>query len=170
VPEAAESIAAAIQPVVASLGLELFDVELSGAGRARTVRVVLDRDGALDLDAITDATEAISPVLDAHPALVGSYALEVSSPGLERTLRSPAHFRRAVGETLSVKARDASGASRRLRGVLTGADDDGIGLDAGGVTERLSYRDVVSARTVFEWGPAPKPGKSKRRHREAARR
>ena len=97
----------AVEPVVAALGLELYDVEVSGTGRATVVRVLVDREGGIDLDAVGAAAEAISPVLDGDRACracsPGPYALEVSSPGLERPLRTPEHFRRAVGATVSVK-------------------------------------------------------------------
>jgi ribosome maturation factor RimP len=162
VPERDE-IAAAIEPVLATIGLELYDVELGTSGRSRTLRVTVDRDGGVDLDTITAATERISPVLDARGGLAGPYALEVSSPGLERRLRRPEHFRRAIGETVSVKTRDPQGAAQRLRGQLLEADEAGVVLDTGEGIERIRYDDVVQARTVFEFGPAPKPGKSKKR-------
>jgi len=168
VSEQVERIAATLGPVVESLGLELFDVEFTGSGRARTLRVVIDRDRGVDLDAITEATEAISPVLDGDAALAGSYALEVSSPGVERALRTPVHFRRAVGATVSVKTRSADGSAQRQRGVLIDADDDGITLDSGGDPQRFTYPEVTQARTVFEWGGAARPGKGKKK--EAARR
>jgi ribosome maturation factor RimP len=161
-----ERLAAVLEPVVRDLGLELYDVEVGGSNRARTLRVLIDREGGVDLEAITSATEALAPVLDENPdvaaALPGSYLLEVSSPGLERPLRTPAHFRRAIGATVSVKSRNADGAVERRRAVLTAADDDGIEIEIeqGGARERVAYDDIVASHTVFEWGPAPKPGKS----------
>jgi len=162
-----ERLAAILEPVVRDLGLELYDVEVGGSNRARTLRVLVDRDGGVDLEAITSATEALAPVLDQNPdvaaALPGSYLLEVSSPGLERPLRTPAHFGRALGSTVSVKSRNSDGAVERRRAVLTAADDDGIELEienGGGARERVAYDDIVASHTVFEWGPAPKPGKS----------
>ncbi len=162
-----ERLAAVLEPVVRDLGLELNDVEVGGSNRARTLRVLIDREGGVDLEAITSATEALAPVLDQNPdvaaALPGSYLLEVSSPGLERPLRTPAHFGRALGSTVSVKSRNSDGAVERRRAVLTAADDDGIELEIenGGARERVAYDDIVASHTVFEWGPAPKPGKSK---------
>jgi ribosome maturation factor RimP len=176
VPERVESLAEAIGPVVASLGLELFDVELTGSGSAPVLRVTVDGPDGVDLDAITAATDAISPVLDrlgderGGPTPTGPYALEVSSPGLERPLRRPEHYQGAVGDTVSVKTRTAEGAQRR-RGVLVAADDEGFTLETDGVTERIRYPDVTQARTVFEWGPTSRPGGSKRKKKkEAARR
>jgi ribosome maturation factor RimP len=158
VPER-EAIAAAIEPVLATLGLELFDVQFTGSGRARTVRVIVDRDGGVDLDAISATAERISPVLDEHDE-IGSFALEVSSPGLERPLHRPDHFRRAVGETVSVKVRGADGEVRRLRGELIGADEHGITVAVAdsGSGEHVDYDQVVQARTVFEWGAAAAEG------------
>ena len=158
-----DTIAAAIEPVLAAIGLELYDVELSTSGRTRTLRVSVDREGGVDIDTITTATERISPVLDAQGGLTGPYALEVSSPGLERPLRRPEHFQRAIGETVTVKTRVPEGAVERLRGRLVDADDEGTVLDTGKGVERLLYDDIVQARTVFEFGPAPKGGKSKKR-------
>ena len=159
-----ERLAAILEPVVRDLGLELYDVEVGGSNRARTLRVLVDRDGGVDLEAITSATEALAPVLDQNPdvaaALPGSYLLEVSSPGLERPLRTPAHFGRALGSTVSVKSRNSDGAVERRRAVLTAADDDGIEIEIDGARERVEYADIVASHTVFEWGPAPKPGKS----------
>ena len=170
-----ETIVAAIEPVLATLGLEVFDVQLTGSGRARTVRVIVDRDGGVDLDAITAASERVQPSLDALDDL-GPYALEVSSPGLERPLRRPEHFRRAVGETVSVKVRDADGEVRRLRGDLVSTDERGITVDAGDTDsgEHVDYDQIIKARTVFEWGAAPKPDKrakknEKKKQKEVAR-
>jgi ribosome maturation factor RimP len=168
VPER-ETIVAAIEPVLATLGLEVFDVQLTGSGRAGTVRVIVDRDGGVDLDAITAASERIQPALDD----LGSYALEVSSPGLERPLRRPEHFCRAVGETVSVKLRDADGEVRRLRGDLVSADERGVTVHVGDtdVTEHADYDQIIKARTVFEWGAAPKTPKraKKKQQKEVAR-
>jgi ribosome maturation factor RimP len=161
-----DTIAQALAPAVSDLGLELYDVDVSGSGRARILRVMVDREGGVDLEAIADATQAVSPLLDQPPldaVITGPYALEVSSPGLERPLRTPAHFTRAVGETISVKTRagDDHGA-RRARGVVTAADDSGFELllDDGG-SEHITYADVTQARTVFEWGNEPKRTKPK---------
>lgn len=165
--EATDAVFAAIEPAFGPLGLELLDVELTGAGRTRTLRVVIDRDGGVDLDAITAASEAISPRLDRDPSVVGRlqgpYTLEVSSPGVERKLRTPAQFRRVVGGTVSVKRRDAAGVMQRHRGALAAADDEGITVVADDGEVRVQYGDLVEARTVFEWGPSPRPGKARAR-------
>ena len=142
----------ALAPVVAGLGLDLYDVELNGSGAARTLRVTIEREGGVDLDAITDVTRAVSPVLDAEPTLAGPYLLEVSSPGLERTLRTPAHFAGARGATVSIKFRTATGTAR-VQGALVDAYDRGCVVEGDEGRHELAYADITQARTVFEWGP-----------------
>jgi ribosome maturation factor RimP len=145
------AIVAAVEPVVGALGLDLYDVEVTGSGRAKVVRVLVDREGGVDLDTVGRAAEQISPALDGEPVaqvINGAYALEVSSPGLERPLRRPEHFRRAVGSAVSVKL-----PGRRVRGVLLAADDEALDLALDdGTEERIPYTEVAQARTVFEWG------------------
>ena len=165
-PERVDALAGVIEPVVTSLDLELFDLELTGSGARRILRVTVDRDGGVDLETITRVTEALTPVLDNEPSLSGPYALEVSSPGLERPLRKPEHYRRAVGSTVSVKTRGADGSTRRRQGALVEADDRNFTLEVDGITEQIDYADVTQARTVFEWGPATKPGGAKRKKKK----
>jgi len=152
-----DAIRDAVAPVVAGLGLELYDVELNGGGATRTLRVTIDRAGGVDLDAITDVTRALSPILDDDSTLPGSFLLEVSSPGVERTLRTPAHYLGARDCTVSIKVRTETGTDR-LHGVLVDSDDEGCTIDTDGRRVQVRYGDITQARTVFEWGPQPRPG------------
>ena len=145
---------AVLRPVVNAADLELVDVEL----RSGVLLVTVDRPGGVDLQALTDANRAVSGVLDELDPIPGQYSLEVSSPGVERTLRTPDHFARAVGETVSIKTRPQVPGERRLRGQLMAADDEGFELKMDEAEEhrRLSYTDIDRARTVFVWGPEPR--------------
>ena len=145
----AERVHELVEPILAQLGLELFDVEQKGA----ILRVSVDRAGGIDLDALSDATRAVSNALDDADPMPGRYTLEVSSPGLERNLRTPAHFRRYVGTTVTIKTNPDVEGERRVTGVLDQVDDDAV-VVAG---RRLAYADIERARTVFEWAPTPKP-------------
>lgn len=153
-----DTIRNAVAPVIAGLGLELYDIELNGGAGTRTLRVTIDRAGGVDLDAITDVTRALSPILDDDRTLPGSFLLEVSSPGVERALRTPAHYLGARDCTVSIKVRGETG-TRRVHGVLVDADDEGCTIETDGQREQLRYRDITQARTVFEWGPQPRPGR-----------
>jgi ribosome maturation factor RimP len=156
-----ETLRQRLAPAVAALDLELYDVELTGAGKARTLRVTVDRPGGVDLEAITAVTHAVSPLLDDAPAPAGPFLLEVSSPGVERVLRTPAHYAGAVGSVVSIKLRAESG-TRRVHGTLVEAGAEHCTVDVDGAPEQISYADVTQARTVFEWGPQPRPGSRRR--------
>jgi ribosome maturation factor RimP len=150
----AEVAAALLRAHVEAAGCELYDVIWAPG----LLRVLVDREGGIDLNTITDLSRAFSRTLDTTEPdpMPGRYTLEVSSPGLERQLNRPAHYRRFVGSPINVKltAAAAGDGDRRFRAVLEAADDEGF--SAGG--RRLSYDDVDLAVTVFEWGPQPKPG------------
>ena len=152
----AEELFALLAPVLADSALELIDVEV----RSGVVLVTVDREGGVDLEALTQANRAVSNLLDEHDPFPGHYTLEVSSPGVERTLRTPAHFARAIGEKVSVKTRPQVEGDRRLTGTLVASDDRGLVLrieDGPMGDRRLGYADIDRARTVFEWGPAARP-------------
>jgi len=151
----AEVAAALLRAHVEAAGCELYDVVWAPG----LLRVLLDREGGIDLNTLSSLSRVLSAVLDdAEPdPMPGRYTLEVSSPGLERQLKTPAHYRRFVGTPVNVKLTAAAAASdddRRLRAMLQDADEEGF--SAGG--RRFSYGDVELTMTVFEWGPAPKPG------------
>lgn len=135
-------------------GVELVDLEI----KPGLLRVTVDRAGGIDLETISDLTRQISRRLDDDDPIEGRYSLEVSSPGLERPLRTPEHFRRFVGTTVSVKTKPDVEGERRLQGTLEDADDEGITVG----DRRLAYDEIEKATTVFEWGPSPKPGASKK--------
>lgn len=158
--DSANRVRELVEPVLAAEGLELVDV-VSAAG---SLRIFVDRPGGVDLDAIGAASTTVSRLLDEHDPVPGPYTLEVSSPGLERPLRRPEHFRRFVGSVVAVKTRPDVPGERRRQGVLEAADDEGI-VVAG---HRLAYEEIDRARTVFDWGPAPRPGAGRAARRAAS--
>lgn len=156
-----ERIAALVEPILHDRGHELYDVELTGA----TVRVLVDRDGGVALDDLETLSREISGVLDEADPMPDRFSLEVSSPGLERPLRQPRHFRSAVGTKVKIKTTPSTEGDRRVDGVLTDADDDGFTVLTDTGARRLAYDEVETARTVFEWGGAPKPGSTRKKDR-----
>ena len=150
-----ERVREVVDPLLESQSLTLYDLEVSGS----QVRITVDAPGGVDLEAIARATRAISAALDEHDPIPSKYTLEVSSPGLERALRTPAHFVAAVGTLVSVKTNARVDGERRIKGTLVAADDDGITVD----DRTLQYSEIEKARTVFEWGPAPKPAAAKKK-------
>lgn len=151
-----EEVVRALSPVLEGVGLELVEVE-SGPG---LVRVIVDRPGGVDLDGLAEANRLASRVLDELDPLPSHYTLEVTSPGLERPLRRPEHFVRAIGSSVSVRTRQAVGEARRLTGTLVDADDERFVLEGAEVPDgrcELAYDDVDRARTVFTWGANDEP-------------
>lgn len=170
-----------IEPLVEAQGLYLFDLELAGGKLIVTVDAPPapdDTRGGVDLAAITDATKAISRALDTDDPVGGKYVLEVTSPGVERPLRTPAHFAWAVGKEITARTSPEFEGERRYTGILGSADDDGITIaPADGRVVTLSYDDIQKARTVFDFEAELKaakhdqpgtPGSSGARKREKA--
>jgi ribosome maturation factor RimP len=159
-----------VTPIAADLRLDLYDIELRGG----TLRVTLDTPpgtpGGVTLDDLALASRLVSRELDAHDPMPGHYTLEVTSPGVERALRTPAHFRREVGKLVAIRLADVGHDDRRVTGTLVAADDtSAVVAVAGpeGTVERLvAYDQIDRAKTVFEWGPAPKPVAAQKRKKE----
>jgi ribosome maturation factor RimP len=138
--------------------LELDDLEMLGQGSGRILRVVID--GAdVGVDHLAELSRGISRLLDHESDLDGSYTLEVTSPGLERKLRRPAHYSKSIGKEVSIRTRVDVDGLRRHEGALIASDDDGLLIDVDGEARRIEFDQVKSARTVFRWERAPKPGK-----------
>lgn len=153
-------VSALVAPILDDLDLDLYDCEFGGGVLKITVDTPPGSPGGVDLDTLSLATRLISRELDHDDPIPGHYTLEVSSPGLERSLRRPEHFQREVGKAVVVRLRDVANGERRLQGRLAAAtaEDITLALDAGG-ERRIAYAQIDRARTVFVWGPAPKPGK-----------
>jgi ribosome maturation factor RimP len=132
-----------IEPVIAEAGYDLEDVSLSRAGRRHVVRVLVDADGGINLDGVALVSREISNALDAAEEsgaemLAGEYQLEVSSPGVDRPLTLPRHWRRNVGRLVAVNG---------LTGRVTAADDDGIVLD----DREIRYADLGPGKVQIEF-------------------
>lgn len=140
-----------VTPVIEGAGLELVEVAFRRESGRRVLRVVVDRDGGVDLDTIADLSEKVSRRLDLEGFAPGSYALEVSSPGIERTLRAPAEYRRSVGDMVRLKTTTPIEGRTVLKGTLVSADDGGVTIAADGAELHVRYADIASARTVVDW-------------------
>ena len=154
-----------VEPLVRARRCSLYDLELVGRGSTQILRVYIDRPGGVDTDTCATVSRVLSRALDEADVITGRYTLEVSSPGLERALRRPEHFVAVAGHgTMArIKFRDRDGA-KVVVGEVTDARDNGIVLrTSDGEEVGLPYEAVVSARTVFTWGPAEPSGKGARR-------
>lgn len=147
-----------VEPWLDAERLELDDVEMVGSGKGRTLRIVVDHPDGVDLDRISDVSTGLGRLLDDVPSLQASYQLEVSSPGLERKLRRPAHFHKSIGREVHVKAR-IDGTTSVAKGELISSDEESIVVLTEDGEVELPHADITSAKTVFRWQAQPKPGK-----------
>jgi ribosome maturation factor RimP len=132
--------------------LRLWDVEMGGGPGRHVVRVFVDADGGIDLDTVAEVSEELSRGLDLTDPIPGRYTLEVSSPGLERTLKSPEHFELSIGTKVIVKTKEpVVGNSHRIEGLLEEAGNASVTIDVGSEHVDVPYDEIKSARTVFEW-------------------
>jgi ribosome maturation factor RimP len=133
---------------IEALGLDLEAVDLSRAGKRSVLRVAVDKDGGVDLDDVAAATAEVSRLLDESDVMGGgSYTLEVSSPGVDRPLTLPRHWRRNA--TRLVKATLVGG--DEVTGRIVAADDDGADLDVDGERRNIAFDDVSKARIQIEF-------------------
>ena len=147
----------AIEPYVAREGIELDDLDIIGTDKTSIVRVTIDAEGSVDVDTIARISRSISRMLDEDDPLQSSYTLEVTSPGLERSLRRPRHFEKSIGREAKVKTKQTINETNNHRGVITSVGDDRFVLDVDGQDRSIAFDDVTSAKTVFVWEKSPKP-------------
>lgn len=139
---------ALLEPVVERSGAELEDVTEQRAGSRRLIRVVVDRDGGVSLDNIADVTRSVSDALDKYDGMGNSaYVLEVTSPGVDRPLTTPRHWRRATGRL--VKAVLTAGGE--VVGRVAAADDESVTLLVGETERTLAYGEIAKARMQVEF-------------------
>jgi ribosome maturation factor RimP len=140
-----------VRPVVETAGLELVDVAFHREQDRRVLRVTVDREGGVDLDAISDISERISRRLDLEGFDPGPYSLEVSSPGVERPLREPRDFARRVGELVKVRTVRAVEGTRTLTGRVVEAGPERVRIATADGEREVSYGDISAARTAVDW-------------------
>lgn len=145
-------VEAMIRPVVEAAGLELVEAAMTLEHGRRVLRVTVDREGGVDLDAIGGVSERISSCLDREGFQPGPYSLEVSSPGIERPLRDPRDYARRVGERVKVKLAQTVDGTRSLSGTIVAADQAELRIGTKEGERAVAFDDIASARTVFEWG------------------
>jgi ribosome maturation factor RimP len=154
-----------VDPIIEDLELELVDL-VYGGGR---LKITIDHPDGLGTELLTKATRLISHELDLNDPVNGTYTLEVTSPGVERDLRTVAHYERSVGETVSLKLKPNDDKLRRLKGELSAVTESDVTVIQDGESHTISYDLIAKAKTVFDWGPAPKPGSPKKSSKNSAK-
>jgi ribosome maturation factor RimP len=150
-----EALSEVLTQPLSSAGLDLEGVEISKAGRRTLVRVMVDKDGGITLDDIAQATRLVSGQLDEHDVMdEAPYTLEVTSPGIDRPLTLPRHWRRNLDRLVKVTPHEGA----VFTGRITGATDDAATVDVGGAVHNVPFVAVSTARIEIEFNP-PRPAK-----------
>jgi ribosome maturation factor RimP len=155
----ADRIVGLLEPAVTAMGMDLEDVRVSSAGRRRLLRIVVDADGGVSLDDIALVSRELSATLDRAAAMgEASYTLEVSSPGVDRPLTEPKHWRRAVGRVVTAPLRSeptatAGAAAATVTGRVAGADSSGVRIDVDGASQQYGYSELGPGRIQIEFAP-----------------
>lgn len=145
-----DRIAEMARQVAEGHGVELDDVELMGRGRRSLLRVVIDKPGGVTLDDCEAVSKDLGAVLDVEDPLSGPYTLEVTSPGLDRPLKTAGHFRKHVGKLARVVTRVPVEGQNFLVGRISAADDEGVALDTARGEVRISFTNISRARLEAE--------------------
>ena len=140
-----DTLAARLAPLVEGLGYELWELEYSPGRGNGFLRLYIDAAAGIALDDCERVSRAVSEVLDAEDPIPGQYTLEVSSPGLERPLRTAEHFARFVGETVHVETVQAIEGRRRFQGALTAAGAETVEVEVDGKRWTLPISGIRKA-------------------------
>ena len=150
VKNVAEAVREVIAPVAAELGLEIWDVEFVKEGARRILRVTIDSEEGITIDDCERMHRAIDPVLDELDPIETAYDLEVSSPGIERDLRTDAHIDASVGEEIELRLFAPIEGKKSFVGTLMGRDENGaILVNVNGEARVFSRETVAKIRTVY---------------------
>lgn len=139
------SLLSAIEAQAADRGIEIVTVEVVGAKKSPTIRVYIDTPSGVSFDELAAAQRWINDLMDEIDPFPGAYMLEVSSPGIDRPLRTPEHFARFAGETAVIKTKGPLDGRSTWTGAIVSADADGVVLDADGEQRTIAFTDMKRA-------------------------
>ena len=136
-----------IAKIIEANGAALYDTEVVTEFDETIFRVLVTKAGGVSLDLCATISHELSPFLDVHPPMSERYRLEISSPGIERKLTKPVHFKNAIGEKVKLKITGGD----KLKGVLKSADNNGIIVETKQGDESFEYGVLGTAKTYFDW-------------------
>ena len=159
------SVTAMVSPILDDLGLELYDMEFSGGVLKVTIDTPAGQEAGVDIDQISRVNRLLGRELDHNDVVPGRYTLEVSSPGLERNLRTPHHFQREVGKDVSIRLVAEHEGQRRFAGALVAATDATATVRVADTAQsvEIPLSLIEKAKTVFVWESQPKPNSKEAR-------
>jgi ribosome maturation factor RimP len=141
-----DRLIAQFEPVLAEQGYELVDIEFVPGAGGGTLRIYIDNAEGIDVEDCADVSHVVSELLDADDPIPSAYSLEVSSPGLDRVLRTPVHFAQFVDNRVKVELKAARDGRKRYTGILSRVDEEGIELKVDNFSVTLKFAEIGKAR------------------------
>jgi ribosome maturation factor RimP len=138
-------------PIAEEVGVALWDVEFVRTGGESYLRVFIDSDNGISIDQCEAVSKALDPLLDEVDIIKGPYMLEVSSAGIERSLKKPEHFMKYEGSLIEVKLYSALEGNKRYVGILTSFSGDSIVLETDGKTFTIPLKDISKSNLKYNW-------------------
>ena len=135
-----------LDKLVRECGVELYDSEIANENARAIFRVYITKDGGVSLDDCEKVSRLLSPIFDVTPPISGDYNLEVSSPGLERKLSKPSHFKSSIGELVKVQTE-----AEKFAGRLVKADEESIAVENEEGIFEINISEIKKAKTYLEW-------------------
>ena len=147
----AETVQAFVQPVINQLGYYLWDVEYVKEGSEWYLRITIDSEDGITIDDCETVHRAIDPVIDEHDPIENAYHLEVSSPGIERVLRTAEHIEAWAGEEVEAKLFAPIDGKKAIRGILGGIENGIVTIECAGKTYAIEHKKISRMTTVFDF-------------------
>ena len=140
-------------PLAKALGLEIVDIELrrEGSRAGRILRLYLDKDGGPNMEDLSQVSRELGALLDEHDVVEGAYTLEVSSPGINRPLKSPEHFKRFIGKKVRVRTRELVQGRRSFLGPLLDVSADKIAVNQDGTRFEIPFAVMEKSNYEHDW-------------------
>ena len=140
-----------LRPIIENLNYDLYDVQFVKEGKDYYLRIIIDKDGTIDIKDCEIVNNAINDILDEEDYIKEQYYLEVSSPGLERILRKKEHFLKQIGNEINIKLFKAINKEKELKGILKEYNDNEIILSQDDNDIKIDLKNIALAKTIYEW-------------------
>lgn len=141
-----DTVAAFARPIVEENGCALWDIEYLSEGGQWVLRIYIDKEGGVSIDDCEKISRAIDPILDEKDPIPTAYTFEVSSAGLERPLKQPAHFQRFLGENVEVKLYKPLEGAKSYTGTLTAYENGAVTIESGDKTLTFTKELIAGVR------------------------